>query len=63
MGETMEDELDALKPSQRPAEFERWNVEDLKAYKSRLEAEVEKIDAVIKGKSSVHDLANQLFKS
>ncbi len=59
----MEDEFDALKPSQRPAEFERWNVEDLKAYKARLEAEIEKIDTVISGKSSVRDLADQLFKS
>ena len=59
----MEDELDALKPTERPAEFERWNVEDLKAYKDRLEAEIEKIDTVISGKSSVRDLADQLFKS
>ena len=59
----MEDEVDALKPSQRPAEFERWNVEDLEAYKKRLLAEIEKIDTVLSGKSSVKDLADQLFKS
>ena len=59
----MEDEVDGLKPSNRPAEFERWNVEDLEAYKTRLKAEIEKIDAVLKGKSSVRDLADQLFKS
>lgn len=59
----MEDELDALKPKQRPTEFERWNLEDLEAYKARLQAEIEKIDTVISGKSSVRDLANQLFKS
>lgn len=59
----MEDEFDALKPSQRPAEFERWNVEDLEAYKKRLLAEIEKIDTVLSGKSSVKDLADQLFKS
>ena len=59
----MEDELDALKPKQRPAEFERWNLEDLEAYKARLQAEIEKIDMVISGKSSVRDLADQLFKS
>ena len=59
----MEDELDALKPKQRPAEFERWNLEDSEAYKARLQAEIEKIDTVISGKSSVRDLADQLFKS
>ena len=59
----MEDELDALKPKQRPAEFERWNLEDLEAYKACLQAEIEKIDTVISGKSSVRDLADQLFKS
>ena len=59
----MEDELDALKPKQRPAEFERWNLEDLEAYKARLQAEIEKIDTVISDKSSVRDLADQLFKS
>ena len=59
----MDDDLEALKPAQRPAEFERWNLEDLEDYKARLLAEVEKIDAAMVGKTSVRDLADQLFKS
>jgi uncharacterized small protein (DUF1192 family) len=60
---TMNDDLEALKPGQQPAEFERWNIEDLEAYKARLKAEIDAIDAVINGKSSVRDLAENLFKS
>jgi uncharacterized small protein (DUF1192 family) len=60
---TMDDDLEALKPGQQPDEFERWNIEDLEAYKARLQAEIDAIDAVISGKSSVRDLAENLFKS
>jgi uncharacterized small protein (DUF1192 family) len=46
-----------------PAELERWNIEDLNAYKSKLLAEVSRVEAVISGKSSVQDMAKNLFKS
>lgn len=58
-----DDELDRLRPAHFSPEFERWNVEDLHEYKTRLQAEIEKIDQVLNGKSSVRDLADQLFKS
>lgn len=59
----MEDELEPLKKGLNTAELERWNVEDLNAYKDRLRAEIARIDAAIAGKSSVKSLAENLFKS
>ena len=59
----MDDEFDAFKPTQPPGELERWNIEDLKAYKSRLLDEVGRIDAVLDGKSDVRSVAENLFKS
>lgn len=60
--ETVEDEFDSLKPSGRPAEMERWNIDDLKAYKDKLAAEIARIDAVLDGKESVRSAADNLFK-
>ena len=58
----MEDELESLKPAGRPVEMERWNVEDLRAYRDRLSAEIGKIDEVLSGKNSVKSEADGLFK-
>ena len=58
----MEDELEKLKPAGRPAEMERWNVEDLKAYRDRLAAEIGRIDAALSGKDDVRTAADGLFK-
>ena len=58
----MEDELESLKPAGRPAEMERWNVEDLKAYRDRLGAEIERVDGLLSGKDSVRAAADGLFK-
>ncbi|CAI8394943.1 MAG: Uncharacterised protein [SAR116 cluster bacterium MED-G04] len=58
----MEDEIEKLKPSGRPADMERWNVEDLNAYRDRLKAEIDRIDAVLSGKQSVRAAADDLFK-
>ena len=58
----MEDEIEKLKPSGRPADMERWNVEDLNAYRDRLKAEIDRIDAVLSGKQSVRAVADDLFK-
>ena len=59
----MDDDLEALKPAHAPHELERWNLEDLEAYKAKLLAEADRIDTVIKGKSSVRSAAENLFKS
>ena len=58
----MEDELENLKPSGKPAEMERWNVEDLKSYRDRLSAEIGRIDEVLSGKGTVKAAADGLFK-
>ena len=58
----MEDEFEGMKPAGRPAEMERWNLEDLKAYRDRLEAEIARIDKVLSGKDSVKAAADGLFK-
>ena len=59
----MDDETDSLKPAGRPAELERWNVEDLKAYRTRLTDEIARIDAALEGKTSVRSQAEDLFGS
>ena len=59
----MEDELDALKPALAPPELHSWNIEDLYAYKDRLNAEICRIDQVIKTKKDVSAQAESLFKS
>ena len=59
----MDEELNAMKPTAAPSELERWNLEDLNAYKAKLLEEVGRIDAVINGKSSVFSEAENLFKS
>ena len=61
-GAIVEDELESLKPAGRPAEMERWNVEDLKAYRDRLSAEIGKIEEILSGKDSVKSEADGLFK-
>lgn len=58
----MDEELENLKPSGRPAEMERWNVEDLKSYRARLADEIARIDAALEGKQSVRSAAEDLFK-
>ncbi len=59
----MDDDLQALKPAASSPEMERWNIEDLEAYKARLLDEVARVDALIDGKSSVKSAAENLFKS
>ncbi|MCE2516558.1 MAG: DUF1192 domain-containing protein [Alphaproteobacteria bacterium] len=59
----MDDELEPLKQGLNTAEMERWNIGDLEAYKARLQAEIERIDSAIAGKSSVQSMAENLFKS
>ena len=59
----MEDELDALKPAFAPPELHSWNIEDLDAYKDRLNAEISRIDEEIKTKKDVSAQAESLFKS
>jgi len=58
----MEDEFEAFRPAHAPGELERWNVEDLHAYKSRLMEEIRRIDAVLDGKGDVRSAAESLFK-
>ena len=60
--DAVEDELESLKPAGRPTEMERWNVEDLKAYRDRLGSEIERIDALLSGKDSVRSAADDLFR-
>lgn len=57
----MEDELEALKPKARPAEMNRWNLEDLTEYRGRLVAEIAKIDSLMEDKKSVSAAAEALF--
>lgn len=57
----MEDEINNLKPASRPPEMERWNVEDLEAYKQRLLDEISRIDSILEGKDSVRSAADALF--
>lgn len=59
----MDDELEPLKAGLNTKELERWNIEDLNAYKALLEAEIARIDSAINGKSSVKVMADNLFKS
>jgi len=59
----MDDEFEAFKPAHPPGELERWNIEDLNAYKTRLLGEVRRIDAVLEGKGDVRSAAENLFKS
>lgn len=59
----MEDEFEMPKPEGRPAEMDRWNVEDLEAYKAALQAEISRIDDILDGKQSVRSAADALFKS
>ena len=60
---TMDEELETMKPQAAPNELERWNLEDLEAYKAKLLHEITRIDAVINSKSSVFSEAENLFKS
>ena len=59
----MEDELNALKPATVPPELHNWNIEDLDAYKDRLNKEISRIDEVINTKKDVSAQAESLFKS
>lgn len=59
----MDEDLEALKPATPQTELERWNLEDLEEYKARLLSEANRVDAVIKSKSSVFSEAENLFKS
>jgi uncharacterized small protein (DUF1192 family) len=59
----MEDEFENLKPASRPQEMERWNVEDLKAYKMRLAEEISRIDSILDGKETVRSDGDALFNS
>jgi uncharacterized small protein (DUF1192 family) len=59
----MDDEFEAFKPAHPPGELERWNIEDLNAYKTRLLEEISLIDAVLDSKGDVRSAAENLFKS
>ena len=57
----MDDELDALKPTGLGPEMERWNVADLQAYISRMQAEIARVEAIIDTKGSASAAADALF--
>ena len=43
----MDDELDRLKPAGLPADMQRWNIEDLKAYVAAMQAEITHVESMI----------------
>ncbi len=57
----MEDEFEALRPAGAGPEMERWNVEDLQAYIDNMKAEIERVETILAGKSSVTAAAAALF--
>ena len=59
----MEDEFDALKPTNAPKSFYNWNVEDLRDYQEQLKAEIVRIDEILATKQDVSARAEALFKS
>ncbi|MGC6536851.1 MAG: DUF1192 domain-containing protein [Candidatus Puniceispirillaceae bacterium] len=58
-----DDEFEALRPRQLPADLQSWNIEDLQAYINRLEAEIALVKAKMAEKESVGNAAAALFKN
>jgi uncharacterized small protein (DUF1192 family) len=59
--QVMDDELDRLKPARLPADMQRWNIEDLRAYVAAMEAEITHVESMIAEKNKVQSAANALF--
>ncbi|HEY9567980.1 MAG TPA: DUF1192 domain-containing protein [Thalassobaculum sp.] len=58
-------ELDDLEPrnkSKKPRDLSNWNIEDLEAYISAMEAEIIRVREAIAGKKGVASAADALFK-
>ena len=59
--QVMDDELDRLKPAGLPADMQRWNIEDLRAYVAAMQAEIMHVELMIDEKNKVQSAANALF--
>jgi uncharacterized small protein (DUF1192 family) len=59
--QVMDDELDRLKPAGLPADMQRWNIEDLRAYVVAMQAEITHVESMIGEKNKVQSAANALF--
>lgn len=57
----MMDEFETVKPASLPTDLTTANIEDLEAYISALEAEIERVGGIIRHKQSVGSLAESLF--
>ena len=57
----MMDEFETVKPASLPTDLTTANIEDLEAYVSALEAEIERVGEIIRHKQSVGSLAESLF--
>ena len=57
----MDDELDRLRPAGLPADMQRWNIEDLRAYVAAMQAEITHVESMIAEKNKVQLAANALF--
>ena len=57
----MDNELDRLKPAGLPADMQRWNIEDLRAYVGAMQAEITHVKSMIAKKNKVQSVANALF--
>ena len=55
------DEFETVKPASLPTDLTTANIEDLEAYISALEAEIERVGEIIRHKQSVCSLAESLF--
>ena len=59
----MEDEFDALKPTNALKSFYNWNIEGFKRYQEQLKTEIVRIDKILATKQDVSAQAKALFKS
>jgi uncharacterized small protein (DUF1192 family) len=59
--QVMDDELDRLQPAGLPADMQRWNIEDLRAYLAAMQAEIMHVESMIAEKNKVQSAANALF--
>ena len=57
----MDDELDRLKPMGLPADKKHWNIEDLNAYITALNAEIGIVEQIVREKKKFQMAANALF--
>jgi uncharacterized small protein (DUF1192 family) len=60
----MAEEPDDLpqRPSAKPPDLATWSIEELEAYISRLQGEIERARAAIEARRSVRGAADALFK-